>query len=200
MEKLAKIQAELHCKKNLSNDFGGYKYRSAEQILEAVKPMLNGAMILLSDEIVQIATDEVIQTTESENGKTHVQKISPRCYVKATATFIDGDFQTSVSAYAREPLSKKGMDEAQVTGATSSYARKYALNGLLCIDNTDDADSMDNRDFTPATTEQIAELTKLGTDFDKMFKTLGIKDCTELSAEKADKIIAAKQAKANKDK
>lgn len=199
MEKLAKIQAELHCKKNQSNDFGGYKYRSAEQILEAVKPMLNGAIILLSDEIVQINNDTVVQSTKTENGESHIQKISPRCYVKATATFIDGDFQTSVSAYAREPLSKKGMDEAQITGATSSYARKYALNGLLCIDNTDDPDSMDNRDFTPATAEQIAELTKLGTDFEKMFKTLGIKDCTELSEEKADKIIAAKQARANKD-
>lgn len=198
MEKLAKIQAELHCKKNQSNDFGGYKYRSAEQILEAVKPMLNGAVILLSDKIINIDTDTVEQVTD-ENGKvTKIVKKSPRCYVEATATFVDGDFSTSVTAYAREDNVLKGMSSAQVTGACSSYARKYALNGLLCIDNTDDPDTMDNRDFTPITEKQILRLQELGTDFEKMLKTLGVLNVYEISEQKANAIIKAKEAKAQK--
>lgn len=124
MEKLAKIQKELKATKDLYNDFGKYAYRSAESILEAVKPLLDGAILWLSDEIVMIGD---------------------RYYVKAVACFEDGDFHKSTVAYAREPETKKGMDESQITGTASSYARKYALNGLFCIDDAKDADTNEHR-------------------------------------------------------
>ena len=126
MEKLAKIQKELKAPKGQLNKFGGYNYRSCEDILEAVKPLLDGAILTRQDEIINIGN---------------------RFYVKATATFTDGTYTHSVTAMAREPETKKGMDESQITGMASSYARKYALNGLFCIDDTKDADTMDN---TPA--------------------------------------------------
>lgn len=130
MEKLAKIQKELNAPKNQHNSFGGYNYRSAEDILEAVKPLLDGALLLLTDEIVLIGD---------------------RYYVKASAYFEDGDFQRITTAYAREPESKKGMDEPQITGTASSYARKYALNGLFCIDDNKDADT---DEYTKQTSEK----------------------------------------------
>jgi len=122
-EKISKIQAELKAPKGQYNSFGKYSYRNCEDILEAVKPLLNDLIITISDE---------------------VELVGDRYYIKATAKISDGENYVSNVAYAREPLHKKGMDEAQVTGATSSYARKYALNGLLCIDDTKDADSRDN--------------------------------------------------------
>lgn len=122
MSKLVEIQAELKVPKNQRNNFGNYNYRSAEDILEAVKPLLkkHGAKIILSDKPVLI-------------GDWH--------YIEATARFTCGDEVESVTAYAREALNKKGMDESQITGTASSYARKYALNGLLLIDDTKDADT-----------------------------------------------------------
>ena len=123
-EKLMLVQSELVCPKDLYNAFGKYKYRSTESIIEAVKPLLkeNGLILNISDEIVQIGD---------------------RFYVRATATLTDTETNEKVetSAFAREDLNKKGMDLAQVTGSTSSYARKYALNGLLAIDDTKDSDS-----------------------------------------------------------
>lgn len=124
-EKLSLIQRELKAPKNQYNSFGGYKYRSCEDILEAVKPMLDGLVLTVSDDVVLVGD---------------------RVYIKATATITDGVESFVNTALAREPLAKKGMDESQVTGTASSYARKYALNGLFCIDDTKDADSMDNRD------------------------------------------------------
>jgi len=126
---LSAIQCKLNAPKNLYNEFGRYSYRSCEGILEALKPMLesHGATLVLCDEIVSVPD---------------------RIYVKATATF-NADPQErciSASAFAREQASKKGMDEAQITGSASSYARKYALNGLFLIDDTKDPDSKDNRD------------------------------------------------------
>ena len=118
-EELARIQQELKAPKSLFNRFGNYKYRSAEGILEAVKPLLNGLALLISDELVFVGT---------------------RYYIKATATLTDGDDKISVDAYAREEEIKKGMDGCQITGSASSYARKYALNGLLAIDDTKDSD------------------------------------------------------------
>lgn len=124
LDKLADIQARLKAPKGQFNSFGGYKYRSAEDILEAVKPLLKevGAVLTLSDEMVPVGD---------------------RIYVAATARFfsIDGSTEISVKAYAREEETKKGMDGAQITGAASSYARKYALNGLFAIDDTKDADA-----------------------------------------------------------
>lgn len=122
MSKLVEIQAELKAPKNQRNTFGKYNYRSAEDILEAVKPLLkkHDAKITLSDKPALV-------------GDWH--------YVEATARFVCGDEVETVTAYAREPLNKKGMDESQITGTASSYARKYALNGLLLIDDTKDADT-----------------------------------------------------------
>lgn len=124
MEKLAKIQKELKAPKDMKNDFGGYKYRSAESILEAVKPLLDGAILTLEDDIVVLGQGD-----------------NARFYIKATAIFQDGDFTKTTTAFAREPIVKKGMDEPQITGTASSYARKYALNGLFCIDDNKDADT-----------------------------------------------------------
>ena len=119
------IQHKLKAPKGQYNSFGKYNYRSCEDILEGVKPLLkeHNLALLIDDEIVQIGE---------------------RYYVKATARITDGREIVSATAYAREPDTKKGMDESQITVATSSYARKYALNALLCIDDTKDADTMDN--------------------------------------------------------
>jgi len=122
-KKLAQIQIGLHAAKDQRNDFGKYAYRSAEGIMQALKPLLGDATVTLSDDIVQVGD---------------------RFYVKATAILSTGDDQLEVSAFARECLSKKGMDDAQLTGSCSSYARKYALCGLFLIDDNKDADSMDN--------------------------------------------------------
>ena len=123
-EKLKMIQFELKAPKSQHNNFGNYNYRSLEDINESVKPILDkvGATIVLSDDIVFMGE---------------------RYYVKATATLFDTESNESISvtALARETDVKKGMDSSQVTGATSSYARKYALNGLFAIDDTKDADS-----------------------------------------------------------
>ena len=127
MEKLAKIQKELKAKKDQYNKFGGYNYRSAESILEAVKPLLDGAILILQDDIIMLGNPD--------------EKGQCRFYVKATAIFKDGDFTESTIAYAREPDIQKGMNESQITGSASSYARKYALNGLFCIDDNKDADT-----------------------------------------------------------
>lgn len=117
---VATIQANLNAPKGQYNSFGGYAYRSAEDILNAVKPLLGGLFLSISDDIIQLGD---------------------RFYVKATATITDGEHVHSVSAMAREPLTKKGMDDSQITGSTSSYARKYALNGLFGIDDAKDADT-----------------------------------------------------------
>lgn len=123
MKELIAIQGELKAPKNQLNKFGGYHYRSAEDILEAVKPHLSkqGCILTISD------------TMEMLGG---------RFYVKATARLMNSAGEVvETTAYAREEESKKGMDSSQITGATSSYARKYALNGLFCIDDTKDADA-----------------------------------------------------------
>lgn len=119
------IQNKLKAPKGQYNSFGQYKYRSCEDILEGVKPLLKEYNLLL------IINDEIVQ-------------IGERYYVKSTAKITDGRESVSATAYAREPLEKKGADASQITGASSSYARKYALNGLLCIDDTKDADAIDN--------------------------------------------------------
>lgn len=137
-EKLSNIQNELKCNKGQYNSFGGYKYRSCEDILEAVKPICkkNKATLILSDTL---------------------ENIGERYYIKATASLVDiedtkGDGIAVIenTAYAREEESKKGMDGSQITGTASSYARKYALNGLFNIDDTKDADT---DEFTARTQE-----------------------------------------------
>lgn len=127
-QKLLMVQVELKAPKGQYNSFGKYRYRSCEDILTAVKPLLDraGAVITITDSL---------------------ELIGARYYIKATATFIDIEKGEAISntAYAREDESKKGMDGSQITGTASSYARKYALNGLLLIDDTKDADTDENR-------------------------------------------------------
>ena len=127
--KLNAIQSALKAPKSQYNEFGKYKYRKAEDILESVKPLLkeNGCTLTCTDDL---------------------QLIGDRYYIKATATITCSEDGSSVSttAFAREEEEKKGMDGSQVTGASSSYARKYALNGLLCIDDTADSDTTNQGD------------------------------------------------------
>lgn len=131
--RLAAIQENLNAPKNQYNSFGKYKYRSCEDILEGVKPLLNGLFLSISDEVVLIGD---------------------RYYVKATATITDGENSHAATALAREEESKKGMDSAQVTGATSSYARKYCLNGLFGIDDAKDADTDEHKHQQNAVAKQ----------------------------------------------
>ena len=128
-EKLNYIQINLKVKKEKINSFGGYKYRNLDDIFEAVKPLLKETGLTIN------ATDEV----ESVNGFN---------YVRSTVSISDGTESKSSEGWAREAVSRKGMDDSQITGAASSYARKYAANGLFAIDDTEDADSMDNRPET----------------------------------------------------
>lgn len=131
MEQLIRIQNKLKAPKSQYNNFGRYKYRSCEDILEAVKP-------LLKEEECYIVLEDSIEL------------IGERYYLKAVATITNKDgASVSASAYARESLTKKGMDDAQITGSTSSYARKYALNGLLAIDDSEDIDSGENNNAEP---------------------------------------------------
>ena len=160
-QKLATIQQKLKAPKGQYNSFGKYAYRNAEDILEAVKPLCaeTGTVVLLSDEIINIGN---------------------RFYVKATAALVDAETQAqlTVSAYAREEEEKKGMDGSQVTGASSSYARKYALNGLFAIDDTKDSDTTNttgadknaakaNQTPLVATKEQLAEAAALGVNLEQ---------------------------------
>ena len=124
-ETLLAIQQELKAPKGQYNSFGKYKYRSCEDILEAVKPLLrkHNCTLVISDDIVMLGT---------------------RFYIKATVTLSNGGESVMTTAFAREVEEKKGADSSQITGAASSYARKYALNGLFCIDDNKDSDSTNN--------------------------------------------------------
>lgn len=144
-QKVVKVQSELKAPKGQYNSFGKYRYRSCEDIVESVKP------ILAKYEMTLNLSDEIVQ-------------IGDRYYVKALATLSDGNQNIYSIAYAREPEAKKGMDESQVTGTASSYARKYALNGLFAIDDTKDAD-----------TDEYANQTKLD---EKL-----LKECEDLKIE-----------------
>lgn len=139
-EKLIAVQRELKAPKGQRNTFGNYNYRSCEDILEAVKPILakHGLLLTLSDEMVEVGG---------------------RIYVKAMAMVQSGEESEIVTAYAREEETKKGMDASQITGAASSYARKYALNGLFCIDDTKDSDATNThgREEAPKETAKAEE-------------------------------------------
>lgn len=141
MNRLINIQNKLKAPKNQKNTFGNYYYRSCEDILEAVKPLLQEEKLslVISDEIINVGT---------------------RFYVKATAKLFDdtGKELVSTSANAREEETKKGMDASQITGSTSSYARKYALNGLFAIDDNKDADNTNTHDKKPSKTNPDLDL------------------------------------------
>jgi hypothetical protein len=145
-QKMLKIQTELKAPKGQYNSFGKYSYRSCEDIQEGVKPLLSETKTILT------VCDEIVQLGE-------------RYYIKATATLHDceSDGKISNTAYAREELEKKGMDSSQITGSTSSYARKYALNGLFCIDDVKDADTQNNKDAETNTLNQLVTDTEAKT-------------------------------------
>lgn len=142
-EKLMTVQQNLKAPKNQYNSFGKYKYRSCEDILEGLKPCLKEvkAAVTIDDEIVELHGCN-------------------RVYVKATAHFRDAETGEEIinTAYARESQDKKGMDDSQVTGATSSYARKYALNGLFMIDDTKDADTDESKNESDSRTKTKSEM------------------------------------------
>ena len=181
-QRLLNAQSELKAPKGQYNNFGKYKYRSAEDILEAVKPInaKHGVLLTITDEPVLV-------------GDWH--------YIKATATITDGTESIVVTAYARESLNKKGMDDSQITGTASSYARKYALNGLYLIDDTKDADTDEyrnqgNKVAKSATQAEIGNLKKEIIAFSKLMteqgkdvkpeqveQTLNITDYAKLNSE-----------------
>ena len=178
-KKMQEIQTHLKAPKNLYNSFGKYNYRNAECICEAVKPLLaeHGLILTLSDELVAVGE---------------------RYYVKATATICsNAEEKLSVSAFARESFDKKGMDDSQITGTASSYARKYALNGLFLLDDTKDADTDEysnenNRKMEIVSKEQLEELKQLCKEADReesyIAKSMGVKNLAELPAEKFNKV------------
>lgn len=183
MKRLLQIQQKLKAPKNADNKFGGYKYRSAEQILQAVKPLLEeqGLVLTLTDDVVQVGN---------------------RVYVRATATLYDTEESNkihSVSAFAREDENLKGMAQSQVTGAASSYARKYALNGLFAIDNTDDPDALNDGDITMITDAQKKLLDDLHTDWAKALEYLELDSVDQITEAQANAMIKAKLKKEGKD-
>ena len=191
--KLNYIQQNLKAPKNQKNNFGNYKYRSAEDILEAVKPLLKETKttLLLNDSIEVLGQGNIEPFLYKEldsKGKETVNVISSeRYYVKATATLIndeDGE-SVSVSAYAREENNKKGMDLMQLTGATSSYARKYAMNGLFTIDDTKDADT---NEYTTSSKPKAAEPKATKGQIEKIKELYTSKELAEILNKKEEEI------------
>lgn len=179
-QKLAVIQQKLKAPKGQVNKFGGYRYRSCEDILEAVKPLLGDCVLTISDDI---------------------REIGGRVYVEATARLGDsvGGYGIEVKALAREPESKKGMDESQITGAASSYARKYALNGLFCIDDTKDADATNDHKDPVIDESQLAViydlLEKTNSDVDKFCKAFNIEGVEQMLSSQFQKALNALKRK-----
>lgn len=187
-EKLTKVQQELKAPKGQYNSFGKYKYRSCEDILEAVKPLLKEHKLTL------VLTDTIVPASET------------RFYLKATARLIDiemADVEGNEpriienTAFAREDAEKKGMDGSQITGTASSYARKYALNGLFLIDDTKDADTDEyheqNEQKKLITKAQIKKLGELVDDIPAMLNYYKVDKIEELSYEDAKKTIERKE-------
>ena len=187
--KLAHVQANLKAPKGRRNTFGNYNYRSAEDILESAKPLCHGLGVVLT------VSDELVY-------------LGDRYYIKATALFRDYESGEGIlnTAYAREEETKKGMDASQITGTASSYARKYALNGLFAIDDTKDADTdeyvkqtkeEEPKAFVYATEKQIKELTDLFTPerIEAMLKYSKVSKLEELTIEQASSYIKKEKAK-----
>lgn len=151
---ITNIQSRLKAPKNQYNDFGKYKYRSCEDILEGLKPLL--------------AEYKLVQTIKDD-----VELIGDRYYIRATVTVTDGENSIVTSAYAREPLDKKGMDSSQITGTASSYARKYALNGMWNIDDTKDSDSNEYKQQEKKPSEALATNQEL-IDLYELSKNIGV--------------------------
>jgi len=203
MKELAEIQQKLKAPKNQKNKFGGYMYRSCEDILEAVKPLLGECVLTINDE---------------------VKEVGGRIYVKAYANIVNNSGESFTSTgWAREPEDKKGMDQSQITGAASSYARKYALNGLFCIDDNKDADATNDHQpvakkaakkaakkvATPEvkmiSAQQIQNIAMMrkklevnDETFDKQVQHFGADKVDNLTQEQAGKLIAGYTAKLQK--
>lgn len=178
MKHLIAIQGELKAPKGQYNSFGKYKYRSAEDILEAVKPIChkNGCVLTLSDELCYIGE---------------------RYYIKATATLTTPESVFSVTAYAREEESKKGMDGSQITGTASSYSRKYALNGLFCIDDQKDADTdaykkqQEKTDEWKQLRQEVIDCAKKkGVPIEEVLKVAKVDSLDNLSAQRLNGALA----------
>ena len=191
-EKLIAIQSELKAPKSQYNSFGKYAYRNCEDILEALKPLLkeHKSTIYIADEIVTVLD---------------------RFYIKATVTFIDAETGEKIinTAYAREEECKKGMDGSQVTGASSSYARKYALNGMFAIDDTKDSDFTntttkgDNPGLSEAQIKRllaIASKVNISADDVKkvVAKSFGVQDLRKMNKQQYDEICSRLEKKGNK--
>ena len=191
-EKLIAIQSELKAPKSQYNNFGKYAYRNCEDILESLKPLLkeHKSTIYISDEIVTVLE---------------------RFYVKATVTFIDAETGEKIinTAYAREEEDKKGMDGSQVTGASSSYARKYALNGMFAIDDTKDSDftntatKTDNSGLSEAQIKRllaIASKVNISADDVKIVvaKSFGVQDLRKMNKQQYDEICSRLERKGSK--
>lgn len=163
MEELIKIQSELKAPKSQRNNFGNYNYRNAEDILEAVKPLLasNGCILTLTDTI---------------------ELIGNRFYVKATARLSNGKETIEVCSYAREEETKKGMDGSQISGSSSSYARKYALNGLFLIDDTKDSDATNTHNEEPKQEPTPKPRLLLNSDKFNKAREFYLKDNSQLGA------------------
>ena len=203
-QKLAAIQQEIRCPKNMENTFGGYKYRSAESILESLKPIMakHGVTLILNDEI---------------------KMVGDRFYVMAEAKLIDLAVETSAPmtittyAFARETLDRPKMDAAQITGSASSYARKYALNGLLLLDDVKDPDTNEfarqniaatwqerpksarqEKKLTPQEVDMFtADLLQAGANIQKICQRYKVKDLGELTGDQANEIIAIVRGNGN---
>lgn len=184
-EKLSNIQQELKAPKNQYNSFGGYKYRSCEDIFEAVKPLLKkySCILRLYDELVSIGNRNYVKATAELTG----------LLIDRNDNVIKEKIENT--AYAREEESKKGMDGSQITGASSSYARKYALNGLFLIDDVKDSDTTNtgsNQEVKLASKKQTDYIKTLGIDLVAMCEYYGINDISELTIEQASEIIKKK--------
>nr|DAW87629.1 MAG TPA: ERF superfamily protein [Bacteriophage sp.] len=178
--KLLKCQLMLKAPKGQYNSFGKYKYRNCEDILEALKPVLNeyGCTVVITDQIISL---------------------EGRFYVQATVKFIDVESGNIIytTGLAREPESKTGMDTSQITGASSSYARKYALNGMFAIDDTKDADSMDNtkksnKKITKGQAQEIIKALqgKYGENAVSELNKLGYKATSDIPSDKFDEVMS----------
>lgn len=178
MSLLNEIQQKLKVPKSQFNAFGKYSYRNAEDILEAVKPLLGEGTLILDDE---------------------VQCVGGFNYVKATAKLYEkGELTAWATGWAREAKERKGMDDSQITGATSSYARKYALNGLFCIDDTKDADNHDNRETAPVASKKAATSDEKPTDKEMAAKDrimAGLKQLKAVYGPRPDKAACVKAVK-----
>ncbi len=165
-EKIIAIQNELKAPKNQFNKFGKFNYRSCEDILEGLKPLLHNYGLR------QSITDEI-------------EQIGDRYYIRAIVKVTDGDNVEQVSAFAREPVSKKGMDDSQVTGTASSYARKYALNGMWLIDDTKDADTDEHQQVK----QQKPQKEKLTPDMPRWEKAVHAVASGESNIEQVKKVV-----------